>query len=194
MSYFEKYLKYKSKYLRLKQLLNNESQNGGGKKDILEIDALSDTPTNLEAFGIDMEDFPYFPKFTGGGNNENKDEEKNDKEDDKEDEEDDEEENKEKKTINIKSDSEVSDSEVSEDEESEDEESEDENSENDSSEFETDSVLSSSDEEQDGGGFFGNLMDELSSSVKSFDLQKGGYDGEDDEELSPLSDEMIMKL
>jgi hypothetical protein len=172
MSYFEKYLKYKSKYLRLKQLLNNESQVGGGKKDILEIDALSDTPTNLEAFGIDMEDFPYLPKFTGGGNEENKEEKEENNEE------------KEKKTIELKSETEStidSDSEESK------------NSTVSNSEIETDSVLSSSDEEQEGGGFFGNLMDELSSSVKSFDLQKGGYD-DDDDELSPLSEDETIQI
>ena len=45
--------------------------------------------------------------------------------------------------------------------------------------------IKSTQKKQKGGGrFFNNVMDDLSSSIHSFDLQKGGFDSE----LSPLSD------
>tara|TARA_A100001015_G_scaffold320213_1_gene445801 strand:+ start:4121 stop:4684 length:564 start_codon:yes stop_codon:yes gene_type:complete len=47
MSFEHKYLKYKQKYLELKNQLESMQQNGGASKndDILDLDKLSDTPT-----------------------------------------------------------------------------------------------------------------------------------------------------
>lgn len=45
MSYKEKYLKYKSKYLNLKEIINDQI---AGDSDIMNIDNLTDTPTLSE--------------------------------------------------------------------------------------------------------------------------------------------------
>jgi hypothetical protein len=60
-----KYLKYKAKYMALKQQSN---MIGGGmkknnKKNVMELNMLSDTPTQLEVYGYE------FPKKLSGGSN-----------------------------------------------------------------------------------------------------------------------------
>jgi hypothetical protein len=56
MSYQEKYLKYKSKYLQLKALKKNLQQLGGNKNDadtedsLMNVNNLSETPTHSNVF------------------------------------------------------------------------------------------------------------------------------------------------
>lgn len=161
MSYFQRYLKYKHKYLTLK---NQLEQVGGGcgddhesKMDVLELESLSDTPQYSE----DLE-----KTLQTGGDNKEGEEAGEDAES-------------------------ASEEEVGEESESAEEENGNESDGGDSfvttvNGSDSDSSKSDSEpEEQIGGGrFFNNVMDDLSSSIHSFDLQKGGFDSE----LSPLSD------
>ena len=181
MSYFEKYTKYKLKYMKLKELLD-QRQSGGGRKDITMIDALSDTPTNLELYGKDMDDFPNLKPFLNQlGGNDSDDEKTISTEESIEDLE------KELNEIEKKKkpeDDEDDDSDENQDDDSDDDKDKDDDEISESDE-EVSDILSS---ESQTGGFFGNLMDELSSSVKSMDLQGGGYY----DDLSSLSsDERI---
>ena len=59
MSYYQKYLKYKKKYLDLKKSLNM-AQSGGAKKvkkslDIDDIVALTESPEDFSAYGYELE-------------------------------------------------------------------------------------------------------------------------------------------
>ena len=171
MSYFQKYLKYKSKYLTLKQQL--EGQMGGAEenKEPIELNTLSDSPSTEE---IEKKITP--------------------------------EEDEEKEEQDEMNTSEYSASETEQEQdggaeegteegteegaEEKDDEEKDGAEEKEEVETETDSETDSdlsdseSEDEQTGGAFFNHVMDQLSSSVKSFDLQKGNFDSE----LSSLSE------
>ena len=168
MSYFQKYLKYKHKYLVLKQQYQN--QTGGAD---IELDSLSDSELDqiekqikfeLKGGAEDTEASDASSQYTATEDNtESEQPEENNEETTEED----------------------SSSEESE-EESDEEKKKKENNTEENAVTETDSELSSTDSlDQEGGGrFFNHVMDQLSSSVRSFDLQKGTFDSE----LSSLSE------
>ena len=60
MSYEQKYLKYKEKYLALKKKLSNKIQSGGNL-DIMDVDNLTETPSFLQKGGV----APYKTAFSG---------------------------------------------------------------------------------------------------------------------------------
>lgn len=197
MSYFQKYLKYKHKYLTLKQQL---AQVGGGEEENkqIEVGTLSDQPTE------DYSASPTEVSQTGGDEEqpenthdeeksevspkkkdteEEKDGEKEDTEEEKEGEEEKEEEGEKKEEGEQEGGDNMTELATSEYSSSESD-AESQNGGGDRSD--TDSYLSDdeSDLEQEGGAFFNHVIDNLSSSVKSFDLQKGNFDSE----LSSLSE------
>lgn len=188
MSYFQKYLKYKHKYLTLKQQL---AQVGGGEEENkqIEVGTLSDQPTE------DYSASPTEVSQTGGDeeqhentHNEEKSEvspKKKDTEEEKEGEVTVEEEKEGEKKEEVEQEGGDNMTELATSEYSSSE-SDVESQKGGDHCSDTDSYLSDdvSDLEQEGGAFFNHVIENLSSSVKSFDLQKGNFDSE----LSSLSE------
>ena len=178
MSYFQKYLKYKHKYLTLKQQL---SQLGGGEGE--DLSPIEVGPLNTEDQPTEMFSASATEEEQVGGEDEedDKDEEQEQEQEQEDEEQEDEEaeEGEEQEGGNL---TEMATSEYSSSES--DVESLLGGGDSDTDSYLSDEASEDSDMEQAGGAFFNHVIDNLSSSVKSFDLQKGNFDSE----LSSLSE------
>ncbi len=68
MSYQDKYLKYKSKYLELKKLADTMQTGGSKNKNLNDVTKLTETPSKVDVFGYEFGTNFSKPKQTGGLN------------------------------------------------------------------------------------------------------------------------------